>query len=384
MKHPATLLVALLVAIAPCAFADEASDLIESQSPRVEIVFALDTTGSMGGLITAAKAKIWAIANSVATADPTPEIAIGLVGYRDRSDTYVTKVVPLTEDLDAVYRDLMAFQANGGGDTPESVNQALNEAITKHKWDESSGTYRVIFLVGDAPPKMNYQDDVKYKVSCELAAEKDIIINTVQCGNMASTTPIWKEIAELGGGEYFQIAQNGGATHYTTPFDKDIAETSRKLDGTRVYYGSSVVRKQNKKRLAEAEEMMDAAAPSVAAQRAAFNSAKGGSSNFLGSNELIDAVGSGKKELADIKEDQLPKELKKLSPEKRQAYIKEKYAARQQLIKEIQTLNEKRQQHIKEQIKKKNGDKDSFEANVFRSLKKQAGKKNVKLNSIAY
>src|SRR5262245_19358098 len=62
---------------------------------RVEVVFVLDTTGSMGGLIAAAKEKIWSIASTLAQAKQAPEIQMGLVAYRDRGDAYVTQVVDL-------------------------------------------------------------------------------------------------------------------------------------------------------------------------------------------------------------------------------------------------------------------------------------------------
>ena len=150
-------------------------------------MFVLDTTSSMTGLITAAKDKIWSIANTLASADPTPDIRMGLVGYRDRGDAYVTIFTPLSDDLDAVYARLIQFEAVGGGDTPESVNQALYEAVTKPDWSSSPAVYRVIFLVGDAPPKMNYPGDVKYGRSCAWAAQNDIVINTVQCGSMPET-----------------------------------------------------------------------------------------------------------------------------------------------------------------------------------------------------
>ncbi len=97
--------------------------------PRIDVVFVLDTTGSMGGLIQTAKEKIWSIATTMASAQQAPEIRIGLVAYRDRNDAYVTKVVDLSTDLDSVYAALMDFEANGGGDTPESVNAALYDAV---------------------------------------------------------------------------------------------------------------------------------------------------------------------------------------------------------------------------------------------------------------
>ena len=73
----------------------------------------------------------WLIANEIVDAEPTPDLHVGLIGYRDRGDTYITKHFPLTDDIDAIYADLLNFQAAGGGDGPESVNQGLYEAVTK-------------------------------------------------------------------------------------------------------------------------------------------------------------------------------------------------------------------------------------------------------------
>src|SRR5262245_49731374 len=116
--------------------------------PEVEVVFCLDTTGSMGGLIDAAKKKIWAICNQIAGGNPTPDLKVGLVAFRDRGDEYITKIIDLTDDLDAIHTHLMGFRAKGGGDTPESVNQALHESVTKINWSKNKKTLKIIFLVG--------------------------------------------------------------------------------------------------------------------------------------------------------------------------------------------------------------------------------------------
>src|SRR3954453_16240896 len=86
--------------------------------PKVEVVFCLDTTGSMGGLIDGAKAKIWAICNQIAGGKPTPDLKVGLVAYRDKGDEYITKVFELTDDLDKTHAELKKFAAAGGGDHP--------------------------------------------------------------------------------------------------------------------------------------------------------------------------------------------------------------------------------------------------------------------------
>ncbi|MGZ8916451.1 MAG: VWA domain-containing protein, partial [Methylobacter sp.] len=114
-----------------------------NQRPQIEVVFVLDTTGSMSGLIAAAKEKIWSIASTMASAQTAPDIKMGLVAYRDRGDAYITQTIPLSPDLDSMYAKLMDFQADGGGDGPESVNQALHDAVNKITWSQNPNTYKV-------------------------------------------------------------------------------------------------------------------------------------------------------------------------------------------------------------------------------------------------
>src|SRR4051812_24108853 len=135
--------------------------------PKVEVVFCLDTTGSMSGLIDGAKAKIWAICNQIAGGKPVPDLKVGLVAYRDKGDNYITQIHELSDDLDAIHGKLKTFQAAGGGDAPEHVNLALHDAVRKIKWSGDRKTLRIIFLVGDAPPHMDYTDDVKYPDTCK-------------------------------------------------------------------------------------------------------------------------------------------------------------------------------------------------------------------------
>ena len=84
--------------------------------PLVEVAFVLDTTGSMGPLIEGAKRKIWSIATSIVDTNPDAEIRMGLVAFRDIGDEYVTKVFPLTMDIQDLYANLLELRARGGGD----------------------------------------------------------------------------------------------------------------------------------------------------------------------------------------------------------------------------------------------------------------------------
>src|SRR3954454_19694567 len=96
--------VAATLALARAGRADEKKPA--TKKPKVEVVFCLDTTGSMGGLIEGAKAKIWAICNQIAGGKPTPDLKVGLVAYRDKGDDYITKVFELTDDLDKTHAEL--------------------------------------------------------------------------------------------------------------------------------------------------------------------------------------------------------------------------------------------------------------------------------------
>lgn len=255
--------------------------IVSNEKPVVDVVFVLDTTGSMSGLIQTAKEKIWSIATTMASAQPTPEIRIGLVAYRDRGDAYVTRVVDLSSDLDSVYAALMDFQAGGGGDSPESVNKALNDAVNKMSWSEGKQAYKVVFLIGDAPPHMDY-NEVQYPQIVASAMEKGIVINTIQCGNMPMTVAPWTHIASLAHGSFFQVEQAGGAVAYSTPYDEKIAILSAKLDDTRLYYGSDEDKEKMALKVAATDKLNANASIEARARRGVFNSSVGGTANMLG------------------------------------------------------------------------------------------------------
>jgi hypothetical protein len=375
MRRALTLsLVVSVVGFGTALAADEAAK--DKERPQVEVAFVLDTTGSMSGLIHAAKQKIWSIANTMVTSKPTPKIKIGLVGYRDRGDAYVTKMTSLTDDLDAVYNTLMKFEANGGGDTPESVNQALHEAVTTMPWSTNDKTYRVIFLVGDCPPHMDYKNDVKYPKTCELAAKRAIVINTIQCGNHGATTPIWTDIAKRAEGRFFRVGQSGDAILASTPFDKQLATLARQLDETRIVVGTKEEREREVRRQAIAESITKTAAPSAAAQRAEFNATTAARDNLGGDNDLVNVVTEGKMKLDDLDAKQLPEPLQKLSKEELQQKVEAAAKRRATIQARIKELSAKRQAYIK----KNNDDakrKDSLENKVYRAVQDQAKKRGI-------
>jgi Mg-chelatase subunit ChlD len=341
--------------------------------PRIEVCFVLDTTGSMGGLIEGAKQKIWSIANEMISAQPTPELKLGLIGYRDRGDEYVVKSFSLTDDIDAIYGHLRDFQAAGGGDTPESVNEALAEAIHKMPWSSDNKVLKIIFLVGDAPPHMDYPNSPKYPDLCREAAKKDLIINTIQCGEMAETKPIWQEIAKLSEGSYVGISQSGNVAVISTPMDKELSRLNERIGATLIPYGDNKLQAE-----VHAKYAVAASAPiSAMADRLTYNSKTGRA--IQGRGELVDALNDKTLKLDDIDQKQLPAELQKLDRSELQKRIAQTRDERADLQKQIVDLSKKREAYIQSENKRlaAEGKGDAFDQKVADTLHAQAAKKGI-------
>src|SRR5262245_43319630 len=424
-------LFALTLAVAFAAGAAAAPEKVKDKKPNVEVVFCLDTTGSMSGLIEGAKQKIWSISNQIGAGKPTPNLKVGLLAYRDKGDAYITKLTELTDDLDKIYATIKEYKADGGGDTPESVNQALNEAVTKFKWSEDKDTLKIIFLVGDAPPHLDYKDDVQYPETCKLAAGKGILINTVQCGSDSACAKVWQEIADKASGGYVQIAQDGATVRVITPYDKRLADINAELENSTLVYGSKEKQEKDQEfRLkaldgAKAEPGKPAAkgdpkgppvvkveapkasevkpgtvvpttgagvggfggggpglpggapaatAPALAADRAVFNAMRGG----INSYDLLSDIKAGKVKLESLKDEELPEELRKLPKEKRQAYLDDLEKKRDKLREEARELAKKRDDFTKKKIEEEGKKaKEGFDQKVEELLRKQAKKNGI-------
>jgi Mg-chelatase subunit ChlD len=358
-------------------------DPTTNERPVVEVVFVLDTTGSMAGLIQAAKDKIWSIASTLASAQPAPQIRMGLVAYRDRGDAYVTRVVDLSADLDAMQAQLIELQASGGGDGPESVNQALHDAVHRIGWSDDPRTYRVVFLVGDAPPHMDYQDDVKYPETLALARQKGIAVNAVQCGQSAGTTQEWQRIARLGEGKYFRVDQDGGAVAITTPYDGKLARLSAELDATRLYYGSAEDKAEQARKLAVTEKVHAESSVASRARRATFAVSPAGKAGLAGEKELVEDVASGRVDLTALDAAALPAPLQSLAPAERKAVVEDQAARRKALAGEMTSLAAERDAYIKRQVAARGGAKDSLDDQIYGAVRAQAAAKGLKYEAAA-
>lgn len=348
----------------------------------LEMVFVLDTTGSMGGLIDGAKQRIWGIVNEVMQTPAHPSVRVGLVAYRDHGDAYVTQVLPLTNDLDKVYTTLMEYRADGGGDGPEDVRRALSDGVRKAGWSKpQANVAQIVFLVGDAPPHDDYGQEPDTIATTAAAIKVGMVVNTIQCGADETTRQVWQQIARRGEGQYFAIAQDGGVETVATPYDSRLSELGGKLGATYLAYGGGAgedgrrYRESAMARQVATESTVAGAAPPAAQADRAVNKALNRDA-YVG--DLLQSIENKSVKLDDVKADDLPANLQKLSKEERKQEVERRLAERQKIRDEIVSLQKQRDDFIAAERKKHSGAQNGFDAAVASALKEQLARKGIK------
>jgi hypothetical protein len=338
-----------------------AASAVSQQRPRVEVTFVLDTTGSLGGLLAGATRKIWSIARAIGEGRPRPELRVALVGYRDQGDAYVTRVHDFSADMDAVYQNLSAFEAGGGGDWPEHVSRALSDAVHRVSWSQDRAL-RIIFLVGDAPPQTQYQDGYDYRRHVREARQRGIVLEAIQCGGATDTASVWREVAGLGAGHYAQIDAQGGMPARITPVDAELASINAQLSRTVVAGGSVAEQRASEARLDSRAAM---AAPAAAEAAGYFASA-----DKLADRDLVDlSEAEQKREIGALRaKAAAPTPLAGKSDAEALAFLKKQKDERTRLQERVSTLQRQREEFLA-----KNGaPADGFDAQVVQALKEQA------------
>ncbi len=338
----------------------------------VKIALLLDTSNSMDGLINQAKSQLWDIVNEFSNAKcgnssrPDLQIALYQYGNDDLSsrEGYVQQVLNFSNDLDEISEKLFSLTTNGG---EEYCGEVISTSLKQLDWGKNPDNLKMIFIAGNEPftqGKLNYKDAVTN------AKEKDIVVNTIFCGNYnQGITTKWKNGATLTGGEYMAIDHNKKVVHIDTPFDEVIIKLNSKLNKTYISYGSLGRQKY------AAQEVQDINAmeleESVAIKRTVSKS-----SRFYNNKswDLVDASEDNDFEISKIKSEDLPKELKGKSTAEIDNYIQDKKAERKKIQEEIKSLNKKREAYIAKN--QSDNTKGELENAMLKALKKQAAKKN--------
>ena len=178
-------------------------------SVPLDVLFLLDSTGSMDDEIKQIKTTMQSIAKRVSNLPANPDLRFGMVSYRDRDDTYVTRLHDFDRNVNRFQQTIRGVRASGGNDYPESLNQALHEAVNDASWRKNA--IRLIFLIADAPPHLDYPQDEDYAVEMTRAREKGIKIFSVASSGLDQQGEyIFRQIAQQTMGSFLFILYRDG------------------------------------------------------------------------------------------------------------------------------------------------------------------------------
>ncbi len=165
-------------------------------------------SADFSGTTAAIKSTLLAVTTKLKGLDQEFDLRYGAVLYRDITDAYVTKAHPFTTDITAFDKALKKIEANGGGDTPESMNQGLAVAIDAMEWRK--GAAKIVFLIADAPPHLDYKNDVPYGESLEAAVAQGIRVHAVAASGLdAAGTAVFRQVAHFARGKFIFIEYGG-------------------------------------------------------------------------------------------------------------------------------------------------------------------------------
>jgi hypothetical protein len=311
----------------------------------VDLVIALDVSGSMEGLIDSAKQRLWDITNELARARPVPALRVAILSYGRPSHGeqagYVRVDLPFTADLDAVNATLFAFRTDGGD---EYVARAIQTSLDTLQWSQNDDALQIVFVAGNESAEQDPQLTIERATGA--AARRGIVVNAIYCGgDNDAEAASWRRIAANTNGLYASIDQHAAAAaNVATPFDARLAELNIELNATYVAFGVAGERG----RMEQVAQDGNAAAMSPAAA-ASRTVAKAGVL-YRSEWDLVDAVRSGQS-LADIPAADLPAEMQALAPAEREAYVGEKIERREDLQRQVGELAAERSRYIAAQTR---------------------------------
>ncbi len=225
---------------------------------QLDLLFLIDATGSMGDEIDKLKGSMADIADQIATLPAAPDVRYGLVAYRDRGDDFVVRSYDFTPDLRAFQRTLAALHADGGGDEPEALNEALHRSLHELNW-RAEETVRLVILVADAPPHLDYRwEDFSYDRDMIEAVRLGIKIFPVGASNLnASGEYIFRQLAQFTGGKFVFLTYADGSDPSSGPG----TETDHDVDVYSVDTLDRLVVRLVREELAQLSSVIDATQP---------------------------------------------------------------------------------------------------------------------------
>lgn len=171
----------------------------------LDLVFAIDSTGSMGSTIASVENNVSTLAQTIASTSSNYRFA--LVDYKDdpaNDSSYQSRVdIGFTQDVTAFSSAVSSITAQGGGDTPESVYSGVMTALGL-PW--RNGVRKAVIAIGDAPGKDpepvtgNTIETVRTKALAVDPAQ----VYAVEVGTAADAQSFFSTLADKTGGKFLQ------------------------------------------------------------------------------------------------------------------------------------------------------------------------------------
>jgi hypothetical protein len=320
-----------------------------SKKRKIQVALLLDTSNSMDGLIDQAKSQLWKMVNKLSNAKKDKEeieMNIALFEYGNArlegGEGFIRMVQSLGTDLDGVSEQLFKLKTNGGD---EYCAWVIRSAVQNLQWSENPADMKVVIIAGNEPFD---QGPVPFRKSCEEAVQKNIIINTIHCGEYTlGIKTHWKEGADIGKGKYMNINTDEKVIHVPTPWDDRVIELNQLLNKTYIGYGRSGEAK--KERQMKEDENAASYSRSNAAQRG-LSKSKGSYKNT--DWDLVDAAENDTKFYEKVQEGDLPASLKGKSKEEIQKQVEALAKQRAEIQKELREIEKKMEVFVASERKK--------------------------------
>jgi len=347
--------------------AARAEEVAASKARVVEMAICLDTSGSMQGLIDAARRKLWAVVNDLALAKPTPKFRVALLTYGNNGHAvengWVRVDSGLTDDLDKISQQLFALTTDGGS---ELVGRVVDAATRQLQWSPAPDALKIIFVAGNETADQDRE--IPYRDACKRATAKGIQVNAIYCGGEADADAAgWREVAALADGQYMAIDHDNGTVAISTPFDEQLAALSVSLNATYLPIGAEGERGWLN------QKAQDDNAGRVGAVEGAERGAAKASTLYRCSWDLVDACKEKEFKLEALEPKDLPEALRGLTLEALREKIDEAGARRGEIQKRIQELDAKRRAFVEaERAKNADAGQKAFDKAVRDAIRSQA------------
>jgi hypothetical protein len=359
----------LALALASLPLGAQAPTTTPPTTRPVDLAICLDTSGSMDGLIDAARQNIWAIVNDLALAQPQPQLRIALLTFgndgHDPARGWVEIATPFTTDLDLVSMKLFALTTNGG---TELVGRVTRTAVDELGWSEDPHALKILVVAGNESAEQDQQVD--FRTVCKDAATRGIVIDSIYCGDPDDAlAPAWRELATRADGAFAHIAKDGGAVAIASPFDAALTALGTRLNATYIPFGASGASCQQN------QSTQDWNAAQAHAATSAERAVSKATANYsCASWDLVDALAQGQVELATLDRALLPEPLRALAEAELRAEVDRQQARRAALQVGILALREEREAFVTAELQRlaAGADAAAFEFAVRRAVRAQA------------